>query len=103
MNTRTYAITSSVIFFLVALGHLLRLVWHWDLMIDGWHVPSWVRSASSAFSLPVFSATKVSDSLDGVGCPGSRSAPRVHDARAVSGSGTKTSPPGRFSASTSTR
>lgn len=46
MNTRTYAITSSVIFFLVALGHLLRLVWHWDLMIDGWHVPSWVSVVS---------------------------------------------------------
>jgi hypothetical protein len=42
MNTRSYAITSSVIFFLVALAHLLRLVWRWDVMIDGWHVPAWV-------------------------------------------------------------
>ena len=28
-------------FFLVALLHLLRLVWQWDMKIDGWHVPDW--------------------------------------------------------------
>lgn len=41
MNTRTYAITSSVIFFLVALVHVFRLVLKWDVMIDGWYVPAW--------------------------------------------------------------
>jgi tellurite resistance protein TehA-like permease len=42
MNARSYAATSSVIFFLVALLHLLRLVWHWNVMIDDWYVPAWV-------------------------------------------------------------
>jgi len=46
MNNRTYALTSSVIFLLVALGHLLRLVRQWDVMIDGWQVPAWVSVVS---------------------------------------------------------
>lgn len=42
MSTRAYAATSGVIFFLVAVLHLLRLVWQWDMIIGGWHVPAWV-------------------------------------------------------------
>jgi tellurite resistance protein TehA-like permease len=42
MNARTYAALSSVIFFLVALLHLLRVIWHWNVTIDGWNVPDWV-------------------------------------------------------------
>jgi hypothetical protein len=42
MNTKTYAITSGVIFFLVALLHLIRLVWQWPVIIGDWYVPAWV-------------------------------------------------------------
>lgn len=41
MTVRTYAIVSSVIFLLVALLQLLRLAMHWDVVIDGWHLPLW--------------------------------------------------------------
>jgi hypothetical protein len=37
-----YAIVSSVVFFLIALVHLLRLVLQWDMIINGWYVPTWV-------------------------------------------------------------
>ena len=46
MNARTYAITSSVIFFLFAAVHLTRLLMHWDVIIDGWHAPTWVSIVS---------------------------------------------------------
>lgn len=46
MSTRNYIATTSVIFFLVAVVHLLRLVEHWSLTIDGWHVPSWTSVVS---------------------------------------------------------
>jgi len=41
MTVRTYAITSSIIFLLVAVLHLLRLVWQENVMIGSWHVPMW--------------------------------------------------------------
>jgi hypothetical protein len=42
MSTRSYALVSSAIFFLIALVHLLRLIWNWSVTIDGWNVPGWV-------------------------------------------------------------
>lgn len=42
MTVRTYALTSSIIFFLVAVLQLLRLVMQWDVVIGGWQVPMWV-------------------------------------------------------------
>ncbi len=41
MSVRTYAATSSIIFLLVAILHLLRLVLRWDVIIGGWSVPTW--------------------------------------------------------------
>lgn len=41
MSVRTYAITTSLIFFLVAILQLLRLVMQWDVVIGGWHLPMW--------------------------------------------------------------
>ena len=46
MNTRAYAFTSSIIFFLVALMHLLRLIQQWNVIINGWYVPAWVSIVS---------------------------------------------------------
>ncbi|OAI45925.1 hypothetical protein AYO44_12265 [Planctomycetaceae bacterium SCGC AG-212-F19] len=42
MSVRTYAITSSIIFFLVAVLQLLRLVMQWEVVIGGWQAPMWV-------------------------------------------------------------
>jgi hypothetical protein len=37
-----YALVSGVVFFLIALVHLLRLVFQWDMITNGWYVPAWV-------------------------------------------------------------
>lgn len=39
---KPYIITSSVIFALVALLHLVRLFEQWDVTIGGWKAPIWV-------------------------------------------------------------
>ena len=41
MTVRVYAITSSIIFLLVAILHLLRLVEQWNVVIGGWYFPMW--------------------------------------------------------------
>jgi hypothetical protein len=41
MTVRAYAITSSVIFLLVAIVQLLRLVFQWSVVIGDWHLPMW--------------------------------------------------------------
>lgn len=46
MSTRIYAVTTSVVFALVALVHLVRLVWQWDVMIDNQPVSMWVSAIS---------------------------------------------------------
>lgn len=42
MNTRSYAITSSLIFFLVALVHAVRLYKQWNVVVGDWPIPMWV-------------------------------------------------------------
>jgi len=42
MSVKTYALTSSLIFFVVAVLHLLRLFYHCDVMIASWYAPMWV-------------------------------------------------------------
>jgi hypothetical protein len=49
MTVRTYALTSSLIFFLVAVLHLLRLIWQWDVVIGSWPFPLW----ASIVAVPV--------------------------------------------------
>lgn len=41
MTLKTYAVTSSLIFLLVAVVHVLRLIWNWDVAVEGWHIPIW--------------------------------------------------------------
>jgi Mn2+/Fe2+ NRAMP family transporter len=41
MTVRTYALTSSIIFLLVAVLHLLRLALPENVMIGSWHFPMW--------------------------------------------------------------
>ena len=39
MNSRSYLLVSGVVFFLVALLHLLRVLNGWDLQYGPWPVP----------------------------------------------------------------
>jgi hypothetical protein len=41
MTVHFYAITSSAIFFVVAVLHLVRVLFQWDVMIGPWHFPIW--------------------------------------------------------------
>jgi len=41
MTVRTYTITSSILFLLVAVLHLLRLILQVNLMIGSWYFPMW--------------------------------------------------------------
>jgi len=42
MTHKSYTLTVGVIFFVVAILHLLRIVFQWDAMVGGWLVPQWV-------------------------------------------------------------
>ena len=42
MNPRAYQLISGTVFGVVALGHLLRVVNGWTLVIGSWLVPMWI-------------------------------------------------------------
>ena len=42
MSHKTYAVVTGIIFLLIALLHLLRLLYGWEAIIAGWSVPDWV-------------------------------------------------------------
>ena len=42
MSNKLYLIVSGAIFFMVAVLHLLRLIFHWPIVVDGWTVPHWL-------------------------------------------------------------
>ncbi len=43
MTQKTFSLVASVIFLVIALGHLSRLVFKWSLLLGGWAVPFWVN------------------------------------------------------------
>ena len=42
MTQKTFSLVASVIFLLIALGHLSRLIFKVSVLLGGWTVPSWV-------------------------------------------------------------
>ena len=42
MKPRTFRSVAGAVFSLVALLHLLRLVFHWEAVIGGWTAPMWL-------------------------------------------------------------
>ncbi|MBI4489032.1 MAG: hypothetical protein HY694_08090 [Deltaproteobacteria bacterium] len=42
MSKKTFAFTAGAIFALIALLHLLRIVFGWHAEIGGWEVPTWI-------------------------------------------------------------
>jgi hypothetical protein len=42
----TYILTGVVIFSVIALLHLLRIVFGWEVVIGGWNVPPWLSVAA---------------------------------------------------------
>jgi hypothetical protein len=43
MTQKTFSLVASVIFLLIALGHLSRLVFKVSVLLGGWAVPFWVN------------------------------------------------------------
>lgn len=42
MSQKTFSRVSGTIFALIALLHLLRIVYAWEAVIGGWMVPMWL-------------------------------------------------------------
>jgi hypothetical protein len=50
MTHKSYTLVVSVIFFVVAILHLLRIILQWDAMVGGWLVPQWVSWVAVIFA-----------------------------------------------------
>ena len=42
MNRRSYCVVTGIIFIVIALLHLLRIIYHWRVVIGPWAAPDWV-------------------------------------------------------------
>ena len=42
MTQKTYLLLCGALFFVVAVGHLTRLITGWEIAVAGWAVPRWV-------------------------------------------------------------
>jgi len=42
MNQKMYFLACSTVFFVVAVAHLARLIFGWEITIAGWDAPHWV-------------------------------------------------------------
>lgn len=42
MSQKTYALVSGWIFAAVSVGHVLRLLYGWEMVVNVWVVPMWV-------------------------------------------------------------
>jgi hypothetical protein len=48
MSQKTYLKAAGLIFLLIAALHLLRLVFGWEAVFEGWIVPQWVSAVALA-------------------------------------------------------
>jgi hypothetical protein len=46
MTHKTFTLVASVIFLLIALGHLSRLIFKWSALLGGWALPFWVNGVA---------------------------------------------------------
>lgn len=42
MTPKTFSLTTGVIFSLIASAHVLRLIFRWNVTVDGGTIPTWV-------------------------------------------------------------
>ena len=50
MQSKTFFLTSGVLFTVIALLHLLRLLSGWEAVIAGWAVPLWASAVAAIVS-----------------------------------------------------
>lgn len=44
MNSKTFIAFSTTIFAIVGIGHLIRVIYTWDVTIEGVGIPVWVSA-----------------------------------------------------------
>jgi hypothetical protein len=42
MSHKSFCLVAGIIFTIIALLHLLRVIYDWDAVIGGWPVPRWI-------------------------------------------------------------
>ena len=42
MSQRSFSLVAGTIFTIIALIHLLRIIYGWDPVVQGWTVPKWM-------------------------------------------------------------
>ncbi len=42
MHRRSFSLLAGIIFIIIALLHLLRIIYGWEAVIGGWAIPKWV-------------------------------------------------------------
>jgi hypothetical protein len=46
MSKNSFSLLAGAIFLLVAVGHALRLVFKWEVVVAGWQVPMWISGVA---------------------------------------------------------
>ena len=49
MSQKTFSFVAAVVFGLIALGHVLRLIWQPPISIAGWSPPIWGSAVALVF------------------------------------------------------
>jgi hypothetical protein len=54
MSQKTFSLVAGLIFLLIAVMHVLRLAFKWEVVVNGWSVPMWVSAV--AIGIPAYLA-----------------------------------------------
>ena len=46
MSQKTFSLVAGLIFLLIAVVHVLRLAFKWEVVLNGWSVPMWVSAVA---------------------------------------------------------
>ncbi len=46
MSQRAFSLVAGLIFLLIAVMHVLRLVFKWEAVLNGWPVPMWISAVA---------------------------------------------------------
>jgi len=47
LSKNTFSSLAGAIFLIVAIGHVLRLAFKWEVIIGGWQVPMWLSGVAA--------------------------------------------------------
>ena len=46
MSQRTFSLVAGLIFLVMAVLHILRLAFKWEVVLNGWSAPMWVSAVA---------------------------------------------------------